>query len=38
VEFFHRMGGVVPAAEEILRAIESKFASCLPHPEVLIHG
>ena len=35
VEFFSRVGGVVPTAEEVLDAMEFKFASCL---EVPIHG
>jgi pyruvate/2-oxoacid:ferredoxin oxidoreductase alpha subunit len=35
VEFFSRVGGVVPTAEEVLEAMEFKFASCL---EVLVHG
>ena len=42
VEFFSRVGGVVPTAEEVLEAMESKFASCLASAhtpqEVLIHG
>jgi 2-oxoisovalerate ferredoxin oxidoreductase alpha subunit len=35
VEFFSRVGGVVPTAEEVLEEVEFKFASCL---EVLVHG
>jgi pyruvate/2-oxoacid:ferredoxin oxidoreductase alpha subunit len=42
VEFFSRVGGVVPSAEEVLQAMERKFASCLPgtlqNQEVLVHG
>ena len=34
VEFFSRVGGVVPTAEEVLRAVEHKFAL----EEVLVHG
>jgi len=46
VEFFGRMGGVVPSAEEVWEAVEGKFASCLApslatplaNQEVLVHG
>ena len=38
VEFFSRVGGVVPSAEEVLEAVEFRFASCLQNPEVLVHG
>ena len=42
VEFYSRVGGVVPTAEEVLQVMEHKFASCLaPRPdgqEVTIHG
>jgi pyruvate/2-oxoacid:ferredoxin oxidoreductase alpha subunit len=34
VEFFSRVGGVVPTAEEVLEALERKFAL----QEVLVHG
>jgi 2-oxoisovalerate ferredoxin oxidoreductase alpha subunit len=34
VEFFSRTGGMVPTAEEVLKAVERKFAI----EEVLIHG
>jgi len=34
VEFFSRVGGVVPAAEEVLAAVAQKFA----FEEVLVHG
>ena len=37
-EFFSRAGGVVPSAEEIVEALEFRFASCLHQPEVMIHG
>jgi 2-oxoisovalerate ferredoxin oxidoreductase alpha subunit len=38
VEFFSRVGGNIPAAEEVLEAVEHKFASCLESEEVLVHG
>ena len=38
VEFFGRVGGNVPAAEEVLQVLEQRFASCLRKEEVLIHG
>jgi len=34
VEFFSRVGGVVPTAEEVLEAVEHKFG----FEEVLVHG
>ena len=34
VEFFSRVGGVVPTAEEVLQAVEHKFGFA----EVLVHG
>jgi 2-oxoglutarate/2-oxoacid ferredoxin oxidoreductase subunit alpha len=34
VEFFGRAGGVVPTAEEVLDAVEHRFAL----EEVLVHG
>jgi pyruvate/2-oxoacid:ferredoxin oxidoreductase alpha subunit len=34
VEFYNRMGGNVPSAEEVLAFVERKFAA----QEVLIHG
>ena len=38
VEFFSRVGGNVPSAEEVLAFLEHKFAACLEPEEVLIHG
>ena len=38
VEFYSRMGGNVPSAEEVLAFVERKFAACAPPEEVLIHG
>ena len=38
VEFYNRMGGNVPSAEEVLAFVERKFQSCAPVEEVLIHG
>ena len=42
VEFFSRVGGVVPTSEEVLEAVKQKFASCLASnsepQEVLVHG
>ena len=39
IEFYSRVGGVVPTAEEVLDFAEYKFASCLAAmPEVSIHG
>ena len=38
VEFYSRVGGVVPTAEELLEVVERKFASCPRPEEVLIHG
>jgi hypothetical protein len=34
VEFFSRVGGVVPTAEEVLEAVGHKFGC----EEVLVHG
>jgi pyruvate/2-oxoacid:ferredoxin oxidoreductase alpha subunit len=36
VEFFSRVGGNVPSAEDVLAFLASKFASC--EEEVLVHG
>jgi pyruvate/2-oxoacid:ferredoxin oxidoreductase alpha subunit len=38
VEFYSRVGGNVPSAEEVLAFIERKFAPSAPVEEVLIHG
>jgi pyruvate/2-oxoacid:ferredoxin oxidoreductase alpha subunit len=38
VEFYNRMGGNVPSAEEVLAFVERKFAAGAPVEEVLIHG
>ncbi len=38
VEFFSRVGGNVPSAEEVLGFVEHRFAGCLRPEEVLIHG
>ncbi len=38
VEFYSRVGGNVPSAEEVLAFIEHTFAGCLRSEEVLIHG
>ena len=38
VEFYSRVGGNVPSAEEVLAFVERKFAACGPVEEVLIHG
>jgi pyruvate/2-oxoacid:ferredoxin oxidoreductase alpha subunit len=46
IEFFSRVGGVVPTAEEVLEVVERKFAGCLGSSpasspagqEVLVHG
>ena len=38
VEFYNRMGGNVPSAEEVLAFVERKFAACAPAEEVAIHG
>ncbi len=38
VEFYSRVGGNVPSAEEVGSFIEHRFASCLRPEEVLIHG
>jgi pyruvate/2-oxoacid:ferredoxin oxidoreductase alpha subunit len=38
VEFYSRVGGNVPSAEEVLAFVERKFAPCAPVEEVLIHG
>jgi pyruvate/2-oxoacid:ferredoxin oxidoreductase alpha subunit len=38
VEFYSRMGGNVPSAEEVLAFVERKFRACAPVEEVLIHG
>jgi pyruvate/2-oxoacid:ferredoxin oxidoreductase alpha subunit len=38
VEFYSRMGGNVPSAEEVLAFVERKFRGCAPVEEVLIHG
>jgi pyruvate/2-oxoacid:ferredoxin oxidoreductase alpha subunit len=38
VEFYSRVGGNVPSAEEVLAFVERKFRACAPMEEVLIHG
>jgi len=38
VEFFSRVGGNIPSAEEVLEVVERKFASCFQLEEVLVHG
>src|ERR1035437_10070757 len=43
VEFFSRVGGNAPSAEDVLAFLERTFPGCLPHPvagrrEELIHG
>jgi len=38
VEFYNRMGGNVPSAEEVLAFVERKFAAGAPVEEVLTHG
>ncbi len=38
VEFFSRVGGNVPSAEEVLEVVEHKFGSCFQPEEVLVHG
>jgi 2-oxoisovalerate ferredoxin oxidoreductase alpha subunit len=38
VEFYSRVGGNVPSAEEVLAFVEHTFAGCLRAEEVLIHG
>ena len=38
VEFYSRMGGNVPSAEEVLAFVERKFRGCAPVEEVAIHG
>lgn len=38
VEFFSRVGGNVPSAEEVLAFVEHQFPGCLRPEEVLIHG
>jgi 2-oxoisovalerate ferredoxin oxidoreductase alpha subunit len=38
VEFYSRVGGNVPSAEEVLGFLEQKFAACLRPEEVLVHG
>ena len=38
VEFYSRVGGNVPSAEEVLAFLEQKFAACLQPEEDLIHG
>ena len=38
VEFFSRVGGNIPTAEEVLEVVEHRFASCLQSEEVLVHG
>src|ERR1022692_2484518 len=38
VEFFSRVGGNIPSAEEVLEVVERKFESCLRLEEVLVHG
>jgi pyruvate/2-oxoacid:ferredoxin oxidoreductase alpha subunit len=38
VEFYNRMGGNVPSAEEVLAFVERKFRASAPVEEVLIHG
>jgi len=38
VEFYSRVGGNIPAAEDVLEFVERKFASCFQAQEVLVHG
>ena len=38
VEFFSRVGGNVPSAEEVMAFVEHRFDGCLRPEEVLIHG
>jgi hypothetical protein len=44
VEFFSRVGGNAPSAEDVLAFVERTFPGCLPQPlagrveEELIHG
>ena len=38
VEFFSRVGGNIPSAEEVLEVVEHRFESCFPLEEVLVHG
>jgi len=38
VEFFSRVGGNIPSAEEVLEVVERKFESCFHLEEVLVHG
>jgi 2-oxoisovalerate ferredoxin oxidoreductase alpha subunit len=38
VEFFSRVGGNVPSAEEVMTFVEHRFEGCLQPEEVLIHG
>jgi pyruvate/2-oxoacid:ferredoxin oxidoreductase alpha subunit len=38
VEFYSRVGGNVPSAEEVLAFVERKFAPCAAMEEVPIHG
>ncbi len=38
VEFYSRVGGNVPSAEEVLEFVERKFAPSAPMEEALIHG
>jgi 2-oxoisovalerate ferredoxin oxidoreductase alpha subunit len=38
VEFYSRVGGNVPSAEEVLAFVQQRFAACAPMEEALIHG
>ena len=38
VEFFSRVGGNIPSAEEVLEVVEHRFESCFQLEEVLVHG
>ncbi len=38
VEFYSRVGGNVPSAEEVMAFLENRFAGCFRPEEVLIHG
>ena len=38
VEFYSRVGGNVPSAEEVMAFLEHRFAGCFRPEEVLIHG
>jgi len=37
IEFFSRVGGNIPDAEDVLEAVEHKFASCFESREELVH-